>query len=130
MAFATEKEKQDASALLVDGVKPKAIAEKLGVKVDLIYTLKSELKKAGKIKAKSAPNAKAKKPQHKKAVKVTDFNQSVQHELERLETEIQRLTRVMKAYEGGNGDFLDAIEKKLQKEEERAVLLRELLDAV
>ena len=131
MAFATEKDKQEATAMLVDGIKPKAVAEKLGVKVDLVYGLNYELRKAGKIKPrrsadrKPAPAAPAKKSKNRQ----DDFDSILSDEFNRLTGEITRIEGLMKAYEGGNGDFIDALEKRLQKEKERHALIAELVGA-
>lgn len=128
MAFATEAQKQDATAMVIDGIKAKAIAEKLGVDVTTIYQLKFDLKKAGKIKttAKTAKNAGAKKNQSKKIKKTADdFDIALANEIKRIEDEIERLNGMMNVQDKVSPSFAVALEVKIQRNTETLTALRE-----
>jgi transposase len=127
MKFVTEQQKQEATAMVMDGIKAKAIAEKLGISVGMIYTLKFELKKAGKIKAKSAPSAKPKKNKKKGVMKSTDnFDQALANEITRIEDEIERLEKMMNVQDKVSPSFAVALELKIQRNTETLTALREL----
>jgi transposase len=128
MVFATESQKQEATAMVIDGIKAKAIAEKLGVDVTMIYQLKFELKKAGKIKgkAKTAQNAGAKKNQSKKTKKTADdFDIALANEIKRIEDEIERLNGMMNVQDKVSPSFAVALETKIQRNTETLTALRE-----
>jgi uncharacterized protein YjcR len=127
MKFVTEQQKQEATAMVMDGIKAKAIAEKLGINVGMIYTLKFELKKAGKIKAKSAPSAKPKKNKKKGVMKHTDnFDQALANEITRIEDDIERLEKMMNVQDKVSPSFAVALELKIQRNTETLTALREL----
>ena len=128
MVFATEAQKQDATAMVIDGIKAKAIAEKLGIDVTTIYQLKFELKKAGKIKgkAKTAQNAGAKKNQLKKIKKTADdFDLALADEIKRIENEIERLNGMMNVQDKVSPSFAVALEEKIQRNTKTLNTLRD-----
>ena len=127
MKFATESQKQEATAMIIDGIKAKAIAEKLGVKVEQIYGLKFELKKLGKIKGKPSKNAGQKKNTKKtKAESEDKFSAALADEIVRIEAEIERLNKAMNIQDKVSPSFAVALENKIQRTTTTLAQLQEL----
>ena len=129
MAFGTSELRESASKLLISGMKPKAILSELGngCAIADLYTLKQELKKAGKISGggihKSA-DAKPKKTK-KKGKDQSEFDRALEAEIERVRSEIERLNNLAATYDSTNSDFASHLEKKVVMEQKKLAQLEE-----
>ena len=119
----TPEQAEQATKLITAGKKTKQIiAEMQGVKVADIYYLKSKLKKAGQVKDHPArtSDVKKKKTISKLAGKGEGFQAEVAKEIERLENDIERLDKLIKAYDKTNSDFVAHCEKR--RDQQKAML--------
>jgi len=96
-----------------------------------VYSLKNEMRKAGEIapaegnrgKGIGKSNGKSKPKKLKKGA--DEFQISLVQEIQKVESEIDRLNNLAAAYDKTNSDFAASLDTKIEKETRKLTALRE-----
>ena len=123
--------KNKVKELLLSGKKPKAIAAEMGggITPEEIYPVAQEMRKTGELKKTTAASAPLKSPatQSKpKGKKEPDqFQIALKKEISDVQSEIDRLQRLVHTYSNTKSDFCDVLDQKIKAETKKLTALQE-----